>query len=97
WVGGWSSAVCSSDLQGVRVHTARCVAHGKMIRFLPILELMRDIFGVTEQDGNEAARRKIAGTLLLLDQTLTDALPLVFDFLGVRSEERRVGEEGRCQ
>src|SRR5262249_47372155 len=69
--------------QGVRVHTAHCVAHGKMIPFLPILELMRDIFGVTEQDGNEAARRKIAGTLLLLDQTLTDALPLVFDFLGV--------------
>src|SRR5262245_26764537 len=69
--------------QGVRVHTAHCVAHGKMIPFLPILELMRDFFGITEQDGGEAARRKIAGTLLLLDQALTDALPLVFDFLGV--------------
>src|SRR5262249_2034944 len=46
-------------------------------------ELMRDFFGLTEQDGDEAARRKIAGTLLLLDQALTDALPLVFDFLGV--------------
>src|SRR5262249_46165479 len=68
--------------QGVRVYTAHCVAHGKMIPFLPILELMRDIFGVTEQDGDEAARRKIAGTLLLLDQALTDALPLVFDLLG---------------
>src|SRR5262245_39932447 len=69
--------------QGVRVHTAHCVAHGKMIPFLPVLELMRDFFGLTEQDGDEAARRKIAGTLLLLDQALTDALPLVFDFLGV--------------
>src|SRR5262245_53262825 len=44
---------------------------------------MRDFFGLTEQDGDEAARRKIAGTLLLLDEALTDALPLVFDFLGV--------------
>src|SRR5262245_13776531 len=69
--------------QGVRVHSAHCVAHGKMVPFLPVLELMRDFFGLTEQDGDEAARRKIAGTLLLLDQTLTDALPLVFDFLGV--------------
>jgi class 3 adenylate cyclase/tetratricopeptide (TPR) repeat protein len=69
--------------QGVRVHSAHCVAHGKMIPFLPVLELMRDFFGITEQDGDEAARRKIAGTLLLLDQALTDALPLVFDFLGV--------------
>src|SRR5262245_34814425 len=69
--------------QGVRVHTAHCVAHGKMIPFLPVLELLRDFFGLTEQDGDEAARRKIAGTLLLLDQALTDALPLVFDFLGV--------------
>jgi class 3 adenylate cyclase len=69
--------------RGVRVHSAHCVAHGKMIPFLPVLELMRDFFGLTEQDGDEAARRKIAGTLLLLDQALTDALPLVFDFLGV--------------
>src|SRR5262245_23927781 len=69
--------------RGVPVHIAHCVAHGKMIPFLPVLELMRDFFGVSEQDGDEAARRKIAGTLLLLDQALTDDLPLVFDFLGV--------------
>ncbi len=69
--------------RGMHVHTAHCVAHGKMVPFLPVLELMRDFFGLTEQDGDEAARRKIAGTLLLLDQALTDALPLVFDFLGV--------------
>jgi class 3 adenylate cyclase len=69
--------------QGVPVHTAHCVAHGRMIPFLPVLELMRDFFGLSEQDGDEAARRKIAGTLLLLDQALTDALPLFFDFLGV--------------
>jgi adenylate cyclase len=68
---------------GVPVHTAHCVAHGKMIPFLPVLELMRDFFEITGQDSDEAARRKIAGTLLLLDQALTDALPLVFDFLGV--------------
>src|SRR5262249_40553560 len=69
--------------QGVRVHTAHCVAHGKMVPLLPVLELMRDFFGLSEQDSGEAARRKIAGTLLLLDPALTDALPLVFDFLGV--------------
>ena len=69
--------------QRIRVQAAHCVAHGKMIPFLPVLELLRDFFEITAQDGDEAARRKIAGTMLLLDKALTDALPLLFDFLGV--------------
>src|SRR5436309_3629918 len=52
--------------QGIAVYDAHCVAHGKMIPFLPILELMRGYFGMTEQDGDEAARRTIACTLVLL-------------------------------
>src|SRR6059058_5628991 len=58
--------------QGIAVYDAHCVAHGKMIPFLPVLELLRGYFGITDQDGDEAARRKVAGTLLLLDPELTD-------------------------
>ena len=63
--------------------TYLCVAHGKMIPFLPVLELLRGYFGITEQDTDQVAREKIAGRLLLLDRELTEALPLVFDFLGI--------------
>jgi hypothetical protein len=64
------------------------VAHGKQIPFLPILELFRNFFGITPEDGEQAAREKIAGRMLLLDEALRDGLPLVFDFLGVADPER---------
>ena len=69
--------------RGLSVYDAHCVAYGKMIPFLPILEIMRGYFGITEQDGDRVAREKIAGRLLLLDRELAEALPLFFDFLGV--------------
>src|SRR5437870_2420877 len=69
--------------RGLRIYETHCVAHGKMIPFLPVLELLRGYFGITEQDTDQVAREKIAGRLLLLDRELTEALPLVFDFLGI--------------
>jgi tetratricopeptide (TPR) repeat protein len=84
--------------RGIAVHEAHCVAHGKMIPFLPILEMLRGYFGVTAQDGAEEARRKVAGTLLLLDPSLTEDLPLLLDFLGVSDPQLpapRVDPEAR--
>jgi class 3 adenylate cyclase/tetratricopeptide (TPR) repeat protein len=84
--------------RGIAVHEAHCVAHGKMIPFLPILEMLRGYFGVTEQDGSEDTRRKVAGTLLLSDPSLTEDLPLLLDFLGVPDPQRpapRVDPEAR--
>jgi class 3 adenylate cyclase/tetratricopeptide (TPR) repeat protein len=66
------------------------IAHGRQIPFLPILQMWRDSLGVTERDSDQAAREKIAGRLLLLDDGFRDDLPLVFDFLGVPDPERPV-------
>ena len=66
----------------------------RSIPFLPVLELLRSFFGVTEQDPDDLARRKIAGTLLLLDERAQDALPLLFEFLGVPDPERPAPEHG---
>ena len=41
-----------------------------------MLELFRAFFRITEQDSEQAAREKIAGRMLLLDEALRDALPL---------------------
>src|SRR5262245_48022844 len=78
--------------RGVTVYEAHGVSHGKLIPFLPILELFRAFFRITDQDGSEAAREKIAGRMLLLDEGLKDALPLMFDFLEVPDPERPVPE-----
>ena len=78
--------------RGVTVYEAHGVSHGKLIPFLPIVELFRAYFRITDQDGSEAAREKIAGRMLLLDEGLRDALPLMFDFLGVSDPERPAPE-----
>jgi class 3 adenylate cyclase/tetratricopeptide (TPR) repeat protein len=74
--------------RGVPVREAHGVSHGKMIPFLPVLELLRGFFEIDERDGPQVARNKIAGALLLLERTFEPALPLLFDFLGVPDPER---------
>jgi len=102
-----------SRTRGIAVAQAHAVAYGQMVPFQPVLELMRSFFGISEKDDDREARRKIAGTLVLLeeslkeampgvvelvrriaggpggpDQAFRDALPLVFEFLGVPDPER---------
>jgi len=74
--------------RGFPVHEARGVAHGKVIPYLPVLELFRSFFSIAEEDAAETARDKIATRLVRLDPALTDSLPVIFDFLGVPDPER---------
>ncbi|MGH7897094.1 MAG: ATP-binding protein, partial [Candidatus Binatia bacterium] len=76
--------------RGVRVVEAHALPHGKMIPFLPWIDQMRNEFGVSPEDGDETARDKIAGRALRLDPSLADALPVLFDFLGVPDPARPV-------
>lgn len=73
--------------RGITVSEGHGVSHGKRIPLLPILELVRSSIGISEHDSEQAAREKIAGRLLLLDDSFRDDLPLVFDFLGVPDPE----------
>jgi adenylate cyclase len=68
---------------GIKVFVAHGQPHGRAFPFAPVLELLRGYFGVADMDGPVAARQKIAGSLLLLDESFRESLPLVFDFLGV--------------
>ena len=55
---------------------------------MPVLEFMRAYFDVTDHDSDQAARERIAGKLLLLDESFAEDLPLIFDFLAVSDPER---------
>jgi len=69
--------------QGLPVFEAHCPAHGKNIPYLPILELFRNYFEIKADDNAAQARKKIAGTLTLLDPALQESLPVLFEFMGV--------------
>lgn len=87
------SRLCHEFLERCRnrgipvTHTAG-VSHGRGVPLLPILALYRQAVGVSEQDSPQAAREKIAGRALLMDPTLADELPILFEFLGVADPER---------
>jgi class 3 adenylate cyclase/tetratricopeptide (TPR) repeat protein len=74
--------------RGLEVIEGHGVAHGKRIPLLPVLEMMRAYFGIEDADSDRAARDKIAGRLLLLDESFKDLLAVLFDFLGVPDPER---------
>jgi class 3 adenylate cyclase/predicted ATPase len=67
----------------IPVVTGHGVPHGKSIPFLPVLEVMRDYFGIKEDDRDETVRDKVAGRSVRLDKELDETLPLLYEFLGV--------------
>jgi class 3 adenylate cyclase/tetratricopeptide (TPR) repeat protein len=73
---------------GVATHQGHGIAHGQSIPFLPVLEWLRQFFGATPHDGDQAIREKVAGRALLLDDSLRESLPLLFDFMGIPDPDR---------
>ena len=74
--------------RSLEVNCGQGVPHGKSTPFLPVLELMRDYFGIGERDPSHRVREKIAGKVLLLDPEAGEGLPLLFDYLGVPDPQR---------
>jgi class 3 adenylate cyclase/tetratricopeptide (TPR) repeat protein len=77
--------------KGVPVYHTTGQAHAQWVSLMPVMHLMRSYFDVTEQDSDQRARERIAGRLLLLDESLVDDLPLIFEFLAVPDPERPAG------
>src|SRR5262249_19319524 len=74
--------------RGSQVADAQCPTIGKSVPFLPLLELLRDLFGIDENEDAQVARRKIAGAVPLSGHDLDEVIPLVFELLGVRDPDR---------
>ena len=86
--GTGKSRLCAEFVEGCRakgipILEGRGVAHGKSIPMLPMLELWRAFYGIEEDDSSEATRAKIAGRLLMMDESFREMLPVVFDVFGV--------------
>ena len=68
---------------GIAICEASCASHIKSVPLLPVLQLLRSFFDIASREREEDVRKKIAGTLILLDEAFKDTLPIWFDFLAV--------------
>jgi class 3 adenylate cyclase/tetratricopeptide (TPR) repeat protein len=71
----------------VDVFEARAHIFGKATPLLPVLELMRALFGITPLMEAATARGRIEEKLLGLDPSFADELPFLADFLGLPAPE----------
>jgi class 3 adenylate cyclase/tetratricopeptide (TPR) repeat protein len=78
----------------ITIFKASCASHIQSIPLLPVLRLLRNIFGVSSQEHQEETRKKIAGTLILLDDAFRDTLPVWFDFMSVTDPQHPVFKSG---
>ena len=62
---------------------AYSVSHGKASAWLPVLELLRDYFGIQDTDDPATRREKVRTALEGLDPALQDPLPYLFGLLGI--------------
>ncbi|AGW90534.1 MULTISPECIES: adenylate/guanylate cyclase domain-containing protein [Cupriavidus] len=58
------------------------VSHGKAFAYLPLIELLKNYFQITAQDGDRSCREKVTGRLLTLDRSLEDHLPYLLYLMG---------------
>ncbi len=69
--------------RGIRVAEGSAVSHGRSTPLLPWLSVFRSSFDVDERDDPAKAREKVAGRAVLWDPTLSESLPVVFEFMGI--------------
>jgi predicted ATPase/class 3 adenylate cyclase len=63
------------------------VSHGKASSYLPVIELLKDYFGITTEDDERRRREKVTGKILTLERALENALPYVFALVGAEETE----------
>jgi len=59
------------------------VSHGKASAYLPVIDLLRNYFGIASDDDERTRREKVTGRVLALDRSLEDTLPYLFSLLGI--------------
>ena len=73
--------------KGIRVFEARVLAHGRATPFQPVLELMRDYFGLRFKQAADVSRRIVLDRLAMLP--VSEQLPpILLDFLGLADPQQ---------
>ena len=73
----------------VRVLEARVLEHGGATPFQPVLDLLRDFFGIKSKEPASISQQRVVD-LLKTRGDFSDALPLILEFLGIPDPARKV-------
>ncbi|HXV84371.1 MAG TPA: adenylate/guanylate cyclase domain-containing protein [Candidatus Binatia bacterium] len=65
------------------------VSYGKATAYLPIIDLLKEYFGLEERDEARKIREKVTGKLLTLDETLKPTLPAFLALFDVAVEDEQ--------
>jgi len=81
----------SCRAKGIRVLEARVLAHGRATPFQPVLELLRDFFGLHAEETADVSRRRVLDRLASLAISEQPA-PVLLDFLGLADPHQAAPE-----
>ena len=73
--------------KGIRVYEARVLAHGKATPFQPVLELLRDYFGLRVKEAADDSRRRVLERLATLPVS-EELSPILLEFLGLADPQK---------
>ncbi|MFW6011395.1 MAG: adenylate/guanylate cyclase domain-containing protein, partial [Desulfosalsimonas sp.] len=65
----------------------RCVHYGSAMPYLPVLEVLRGYFGITEGEREFTVRKRMSEKVRDLDKNLADTLPPLQEILSLRVED----------
>src|SRR6202043_4023811 len=68
---------------GCKVLEAYSVSHGKSSAWLPVLELLKSYFEVTDEDDDSRRSEKVEAKARALDPALAETLPYILSLLGI--------------
>jgi class 3 adenylate cyclase len=67
------------------------VSYGKATPYLPLIDLLKAYFKITDRDDHRETREKVTGKLLTLDKALEPTLPAFLTLLAVAVEDPSTG------
>lgn len=69
--------------RGLRYLYGVCPSHGKSLPLDPILQVLRDYYGISTGEAPDSARSKVSDRMLAIDDSFAESLPLIYEFLGI--------------
>ena len=70
-------------LDGCKVLGAYSVSHGKASAWLPVIELLKSYFEITDEDDDSRRSEKVEAKARALDPALAETLPYILSLLGI--------------
>ena len=71
------------------IHESGSVSYGKATPYLPLIDLLKAYFKITDRDDHREIREKVTGKLLTLDKALEPTLPAFLTLLDVAIEDQQ--------